>query len=131
MKKKSKESKDKKDISSYFPKKPVVNPIQPNEGREIEKLGKQGKLDSYFEKKGNKKDFLEISKLENMDKSKQLLFVPSGENSEGVALQEKLLTDNPTKELNTTLSNVTALIDEIDRNTNIPSVKNLQLNRYH
>jgi len=41
----------------------------------------------------------------------------------GAALQESLLTENPTKELNTTLSNAAVLIDEIDRKTAVPKVK--------
>jgi len=41
------------------------------------------------------------------------LFVPTGEQS--IELQEKLITENPSKEFNITLSNAAALIDEIDK----------------
>jgi len=65
-----------------------------------------------------------ISPQKKMEKKeKQPLFVPTGESEEGTTLQEKLLADTPKNELNLTLSNAAALIDEIDRKTDLPTVK--------
>jgi len=98
------------------------------------KENKKGRKKKEISKKAEKlEDFSKFSenifpkKIEK-EMDKEEFFVPTEHEAKevmekGEVLQESYLKENPSKELNTTLSNAAALIDEIDRKAAVPKVK--------